>query len=376
MIVFISQNKFPEGDAGSERSLYLAQAYQRLGYEVLVIAHGTKSKNGNHKGIPYLSLRFFRNRVLSRLLWYSRMKRQMKELEKNSIDAIIVGNLERKSLVFLKRWSIKRKVFFIYDADEWYDPRQFKHGEKAIGYRMNNDLITKFIDKETRVIAISSFLNNYFTSRGIKSVNIPVIFNQSEVQYMAKKPSDGLVLQYAGSPGKKDSLDMVFYGLNLLNDEELHKIHFRLIGVTESQAKALMDESIVFERLLPYMSFYGRKPMSFVRTMMETADFNILLRNDDYRNVRAGFSTKVVEGVTYSTPFIMNLTSDLGLYFTDGIDCIEVKEFSPESIKDAVRRALSLTKQERIHLSLASKTTAVKFFNIDSYEERLKDIVR
>ena len=110
--------------------------------------------------------------------------------------------------------------------------------------------------------------------------------------------------------------------------------------------------------------------------MMETADFNILLRNNDYRNVKAGFSTKVVEGVSYSTPFIMNLTSDLGQYFKDGVDCIEVKEFSPESLKDAVQRALSLTEEERYNISLASKNTAVKCFNIDSYKERLLDIIK
>ncbi len=375
MIIFVSQYRFPEGDAGSERTLYLAQAYQRLGFDVLVVAHGAKSKNGNHKGVPYLSLRFFSNKMISRLLWYPRMKRQMKELEKRGIDAIIATNLDAKSLSFLKKWSLRRKIVFIYDAVEWYDPRQFKLGEKSKVYKSNNNLVTKFIDNDIRVIAISTFLNNYFLSKGIRSVNVPVIFNQQALPFQAKHPSDRLILQYAGSPGKKDSLDVVFYGLNLLNDEELRNIRLNLIGVTESQAKDLLDDIFVFERLCPSLGFYGRQPMSFVRTIMETADFNILLRNDDYRNVRAGFPTKVVEGVSFSTPFIMNLTSDLGQFFKDGIDCIEVKKFSPESFKDAVRRALSLTKKERFNISLASKKTAIRCFNIDSYDERLRDII-
>lgn len=376
MIVFISQYRFPEGDAGSERTLYLAQAYQRLGYDVLVVAHGTKSKNGDHKGVPYLSLRFFSNKVVSRLLWYPRMKNQVKRLEKKGIDAIIASNLDRKSLSFLKKMSIKSNTVFIYDAVEWYDSRQFKHGENAINYKWNNDLITRFIDSHIRVIAISTFLNNYFLSKGVRSVNVPVIFNQQEVPFQAKHPSDVLTLQYAGSPGKKDSLDVVFYGLGLLSDEELRCIRFNLIGVTESQAKELLDDTDVFERLHPSLFFYGRKPMSFVRTMMGTADFNVLLRNDDYRNVRSGFSTKVVEGVSNSTPFIMNLTSDLGHYFKDGVDCVEVKGFSPESFCNAVRRALSLTKEERSDICFASKNTAIRYFNINSYDDRLRDIVK
>lgn len=376
MILFVSQYRFPEGDAGSERTLYLAQAYQRLGYKVLVVANGTKARSGNHKGVPYLSLRFFPNKVISRLLWFSRMKKQIKEKEKTGIDAIIASNLDGKSLSFLKKRSLRRNTVFIYDAVEWYDSRQFSLGENALEYKWNNDLITKFIDNNVRVIAISTFLNDFFLSKGIRSVNVPVIFNQQDMPFLAKHPSSGLTLQYAGSPGKKDSLDVILYGLNLLSDEELSKIRFNVIGVTEPQARDLFDNIVMFERLRPSLRFFGRKPMSFVRTMMETADFNILLRNNDYRNVKAGFSTKVVEGVSYSTPFIMNLTSDLGKYFKDGVDCIEVKEFSPESLKDAIQRALSLTEEERYNISLASKNTAVKCFNIDSYKERLLDIIK
>ena len=116
--------------------------------------------------------------------------------------------------------------------------------------------------------------------------------------------------------------------------------------------------------------------MSFVREIMREADFNVLLRDGSYRNAKAGFSTKVVEGITYSTPFIMNYTSDLGLYFTDGLDCIKVEDFTAPAFRDAVKRALSMSPTDKVEMRKKAKLTAIRYFNIDSYTEQLEDILK
>jgi hypothetical protein len=106
---------------------------------------------------------------------------------------------------------------------------------------------------------------------------------------------------------------------------------------------------------------------------MREADFNVLLRDGSYRNAKAGFSTKVVEGITYSTPFIMNFTSDLEFYFTDGVDCIKVEDFTASAFCDAVSRALTMSATDKIEMSKKAKTTAIRSFNIDSYTEQLNN---
>ena len=376
MIIFISQYKFPEGDAGSERTLYLAQAYKLLGYEVLIVAYGNKAKSGIHKSINYISLRYVRNKYISRLLWYIRLNIVLKDTIKNcSIDAFVAGNLDFISSKLLKLWCLNTKHKLIYDAVEWYDPRQFKKGNRSFIYIENNTLITKTIDKSSSVIAISSYLNNYFKSRNIHTVNIPIIFNQNEYPYIKKTASNTLRLQYAGSPYKKDSLDVILLGLNLLNDEELTRIHFDIIGVDEIQLLNLVGDINVLNRIKPCLSVLGRKSMKYVRNNMKLVDFNILVRNNDFRNVKAGFPTKVIEGISLSTPFIMNFTSDLALYFKDGINCIEVKYFSPEAMKKSLRYALSLSQDDKDRISRSAKETAMENFNIDTYSDRLQDIL-
>ena len=375
MILFISKYRFPEGDAGSERELYLAQAYQRLGYEVLFWAHGDR-KEGIHKGIPYISLRINNHRVLSHLLWFPRLLAKfLSYSNKLTIEAVIVGSIDTFSFGFLKKWCKRNGVTFIVDSVEWYDARQFKCGTRSLMYQSNNKLVTRRIDQQCNVISISSYLHTFYTDKGIKSVNIPVIFNQDEVPYIEKKATEELVLLYAGSPGRKDFLDVMLQGLSLLSDELLSRIHFNIIGVSEEQIINNLCDEASYVRLKPVLSVYGRKPMSFVREIMRETDFNVLLRDGSYRNAQAGFSTKVVEGVTYSTPFIMNFTSDLEFYFNDGVDCLRVDDFTAPAFCDSVKKALSMTATEKAEMSKKTKLTAIRCFNLDSYEERLKDIL-
>lgn len=375
MILFVSQYRFPEGDAGSERELYLAQAYKRLGYDVLVWAHGER-KEGIQKGIPYNSLRINNHRILSHLLWYPRLVTKFLNFsKKQNIEAVIVGTIDTLSFEFLKKWCNRKGVAFIVDSVEWYDARQFKNGTKSRIYQSNNTLVTRRIDHQCNVISISRYLHSYYSEKGIKSVNIPVIFNQEEVPYLEKKTTDGLVLLYAGSPGRKDFLDVMLQGISLLSDDRLSQIHFNIVGVNEEQIINLCDDA-TFVRLRPFLFIYGRKPMSFVREIMREADFCVLLRDGSYRNAKAGFSTKVVEGITYSTPFIMNFTSDLEFYFTDGADCIKVEDFTASAFCDAINKALSMSATDKVEMSKKAKMTAIRCFNIDSYTGQLKDILK
>lgn len=375
MILFISKYRFPEGDAGSERELYLAQAYKRLGHEVLFWAHGER-KEGIHKGVPYISLRINKHRVLSHLLWYPRLKiKFLKFSKREDIEAVIVGAIDSLSFEFLKKWCRRNGAAFIIDSVEWYDARQFKYGTKSRIYQSNNKLVTQRIDHHCNVISISSYLHSFYTGKGIKSVNIPVIFNQDEVPYIEKKASEKLMLLYAGSPERKDFLDVMLQGLNLLSDELLSRIHFNIIGASEEQIINILCDDAAYLRLKPVLSIWGRKSMSFVREIMREADFNVLLRDGSYRNAKAGFSTKVVEGITYSTPFIMNFTSDLEFYFTDGVDCIKVGDFTASAFCDAVKRALSMSSTDKAEMRKKAKKTAIRSFNIDSYTKQLKDIL-
>ena len=71
----------------------------------------------------------------------------------------------------------------------------------------------------------------------------------------------------------------------------------------------------------------------------------------------------------------MNFTSDLEFYFTDGVDCIKVRDFTASAFCDAVKRALSMSSTDKAEMRKNAKKTAIRSFNIDSYTKQLKDIL-
>jgi glycosyltransferase involved in cell wall biosynthesis len=71
------------------------------------------------------------------------------------------------------------------------------------------------------------------------------------------------------------------------------------------------------------------------------AAFSILLR-PEIRCTRAGFPTKLGESLACGTPILGNVTGDVGLYVTDGVEGIVVPDCRPESFAQGLARALSM----------------------------------
>jgi glycosyltransferase involved in cell wall biosynthesis len=108
---------------------------------------------------------------------------------------------------------------------------------------------------------------------------------------------------------------------------------------------------------------------------LKKSDFTVLLRSETARNTKAGFPTKVIESISTGTPVIMNYTSDLVSFFHDGKECIQVKGYTAKAFCDALRQALSLSKEERIQMSENAKGLACKFFDVSSYYKEMGSIL-
>lgn len=375
MILIVSQYKFPDGDAGSVRYYGFARTIKDcLHQDVRVIGYGPITDGWmDYKGIPYISLRS-PQKWRSYLQFSSNLIREIKKCQK--VSSIIVGNVDNYSLIRLKRYCNRNHIRLIDDVVEWYAAEQFSKGKWDYRYIMKNLENTKIIDNSMSVISISTFLHSYFSSKGICSAYIPNYMVQSEYDDYTKKPSDKLFVSYAGAPGKKDSLNMMLEGISMLEDCERKRIVFMIMGASGEQVKASLGNDAIFERVERSIVTCGRVPRSVVLENLKKSDFTVLLRSETARNTRAGFPTKVIESISTGTPVIMNYTSDLHMYFHDGVDCVQVKECSAEAFSDALRRALALTAEKRIAMSQSAKILAVKSFNVYSYCEAMKTILR
>lgn len=348
-VLLCSYSKFPEGDAGAIRHEKFAYMLKDLGHEVLVAGLGNACdfKTLNFNDIAYTSLRISGSNIVakvkSRLVFFGNLKKVMKAYKP---DAVLMDDMRPYVTAKLKSYCKRNGIKLVHDSVEWYSREEFKYGIFDITFLQKN-LINRFmIDKSIKVISISSYLHNYYSSKGIDSVNIPIVLAQSD---LCKEKHQGEVLQfmYAGQPGKKDNLHMILEAFYILPEEFKGKFKLHIIGCTKEQIITSGISKEYVEKLGDSLEIYGRVLHSQVLDILKSIDFTLLMRSPVQRYAKAGFPTKMPESLSRSTPMITNLTSDIGNYLTDGYNALIVPEYTVESMSQVIAKAISLEPEQR-----------------------------
>lgn len=347
-VLLCSYFKFPEGDAGAIRHEKFSYMLKELGCDVFVVGLGKfcEFKTQTFNEIKYTSLRHQGSGILakvkSRLLYWSQFKRILREYKP---DVVIMDDMSFITLN-LKKHCKKNNIRLIHDSVEWYSAEEFRFGVFSPSFINKNILNIFTIDKSVNVISISSFLHNYYSTKGIKSVNIPIVLAQSD---LCKEKHQGEVLQfmYAGQPGKKDNLDMILEAFYLLPEELNGKFKLHILGCTKEQIVASGIPVEHIEKLGNDIEIHGRVPHDEVLELLKSVDFTLLMRSPVQRYAKAGFPTKIPESLSRSTPMITNLTSDIGNYLTDGYNALIVPEYTVESMSQVIAKAISLEPEQR-----------------------------
>lgn len=181
---------------------------------------------------------------------------------------------------------------------------------------------------------------------------------------------------YAGSPGKKDYLKDMIEGMSLLSHNELSRVRLVIIGITiEQLRKELKVNEDLLEKVKDNIKVLGWVSREIVLEHLKYADFTILLRSPMQRYAKAGFPTKIVESLASSTPVMVNITSDLGDYIKDMEQGVVVESCSPTSFAHSLRRALSLTYEQRQKMYIKARKCAEECFDYSKYKEVLAKIL-
>lgn len=356
----------PSSDAGAIRVTTIAKALILSGHNVLIVLMNN-FKNyqiHNYDGIDYVSLKSrFRN-----------YKQSVKELLKSlniSWDNFLIYSAPLHAFLFLKSYGIKNNIKLFHDSVEWYSLMQF--GPFSFAY-YEKDFINRFvIDRHFKVIAISKYLENYYSGKGIPVVRVPVILDVQSVCFDKRTPKDKLVILYAGSPAKKDKLDILIKGLLLLSDDELNKVELNIIGITHEQLKKIVPVDL--KRVKKSIKVFGRISRKEVLEQLSRAHFTVLFRHSRLRYAKAGFPTKFVESLATATPVILNLSSDLADYVVDKENGIVIEDYSPGGINKGLKYALNLSQEDLTKMQTKARITAETYFNYIKYIERLSFLI-
>jgi glycosyltransferase involved in cell wall biosynthesis len=265
-------------------------------------------------------------------------------------------------------WCRRNNVALIADIVEWYEPCYQIGGLFGLSNINVNIALRYLFQKCDGIIAISSYLENFYRDRGCPVVRVPPTLDVSSIllpTIMQKRETKPLTLIYAGSEGKRDLLNNVIRG-TLLADPVGNQTRLQILGLSLSQVYSLYGS----DALPSFVQVLGRIEQTEVARIVQQADFCVFLR-EPLRFSKAGFSTKFVESMANGTPVITNSTSDFDEHLHDGVNGLVVNDHSAQAFAHTLKRALSLNPDELQHMRLAARRQAEISFDYRNYSEKI-----
>ncbi len=382
LVLMVSENKFPNGDAGSLRDLHFAKIYYELGYNVILICKNTECSCGEYETFTYLSTYKKADHIFKKALKYIGYKRQLQQIIK-SIECkygkpkiIHLYSAPVNGVLYLKKYSKKEGLQIIHDSVEWYSACEFSKGIFDKSYILKELLNRKLIDQPIKVIAISKYLENYFSAKGLPTLRIPVLMDKNNSNSDIVRGEEKIHIIYAGSPGNKDSLRDIISAY--LNTSILSRCKLCLHVVGVSSQDLIRNKIYTFEEvhlINECVKFYGRIPHSDVLQLLKKMDFSILVRPASERYTKAGFPTKSVEAMMNSVAMMCNLTSDLGMYLKHNENSFIIKDDAVNSIIDAFNDIAKLKDEDILKLRRAARLLAEEIFDYRLYKREIMQLL-
>lgn len=381
-VLMVTNNNFPNGDAGSLRDYSFAKIYTSMGFQVICICNNPEVSEGEYNGVKFYSIYKKKSNVFQKIANFTTYKKRMKEtlnlLVDNweDIELVHLYDIPELGFKYLYHIAMRYKIKIVHDSTEWYSASQFKRGIFDKAYLLKNRLNTKVIKSPIKVIAISSYLERHFKKRGIQVIRIPAILDVKNTNYYNDEKNDKIKMIYAGSPGKKDFLKEFVEAVSLLSKDELKKIEVHFVGVTKDDLIS-MDSSYanLIDILNDIITFYGKVEREVVLKLYKSMDYSILLRPSGERYAMAGFPTKVAESMASGVPMMCNITSDLSEYLQHKKNAILISGSSTYDVLNALRLVIGLSYEERHNHKLNARATAEKYFDYRNYTPVVKSFI-
>lgn len=377
---------FPHGDATSNRLLQLARCAAAEGTRTLVVNDwpcelAFPPPVGEVTGVDLVTIRVRGSNHLSRMsARTARPVRVLRALRRHGVgrgDVSVV--LLPMAMMTVGNWAVLRLALrcpVVVDASERHDRSQFRRGWLTpyyVRHRWSTFLATRLVHRAT---AVSTTLAAHLRRYGMDVLVVPPQVDCDEFAAAGPPPlRDGLRLLYAGTPGRKDMLDVILRGISQLSPHDQRRVSLTIAGVTREDAAARSDlDAAVLDRVSAEVTFLGRVPRDTVLTLLAGSHFSMLVRPTGGYAAN-GFPSKVPESLAAGCPVLLNHTSDLASYVHDGVEGLVLEGNGPHDVRSAVERALRLSDQEWVTMSRAARSRARESFDHRAWREQVSCFV-
>ena len=267
------------------------------------------------------------------------------------------------------------KAIYISDIDEWFSSNEIPGGRFAPPYwscEFNMRITQKRVQNK---IVISSFLDRYYSSSN--NILLPPLVDSIDDKWQNNEVIlphyDGLRVVYAGTPGRKDLLEVMLEAV-LSNLSIGLKIQFVIVGVKAEDISSYKNYSEIMQ-WPNNIQFVGRVPQNKVPFYYKSSDFSIIVRKNTRKSM-AGFPTKFVESMMAGCPVIVNMTSDLSKYIHDGENGIILPNFSVNSLAAALASTSRLSSEVISKMKIQATVSGRDFFHFGNYVTKMNDYLK
>lgn len=367
MIVIVTYENYPDGSPGAIRCKSFAEAYIKLGFEVVVIHKGQFEQKDNPVAISC----YDSNRIKKYFGFSNKVINRLDELKKrDSIQAVLTYGFFSR----VNRWCRRNNVVNVVDVVEWYSKEQFKKWYLSYNYFEKQLEIRKIIKHKTNVIAISTFLEKHFRKNNCKTVRIPIISDEFVTEHGVLPKMDTINLIYAGTHVLMDNVLLVLKSIISLPDNARKRIKFSIYGLNRDilmESFSQLEQSIIDK----CVRFYGKRPNSEILDAYKKSHFSIFMRDPELRVNKAGFPSKVIESMKMGVPVLCNYSSDLSLYLKSRYNSIVVDNLTENNIREVLHQVLALSPSDYANIRKNAITTVQNKFNSESFSNSFREIL-
>lgn len=254
-----------------------------------------------------------------------------------SADSLILYNADPVSLFRLERFARRHKLPFSVDITEWFNLADLPGGRFGPLAILHELTMRSLAWRKGRYLAISKTMAAKLGKRGHTPLVVPPIFDISLNDFV-RRNDQRTHLVAAGTDLRVRGKDIV--GLSLIVaalaevDPEGNRFHLDVVGAYSQQTEAYISERLRTQAF----TLHGRLRWAKTLSLVQSADFSVVLRNQSDRRSNLGFPSKVPESLLLGTPILGNLFSDLSEHLEDGVNAVVVREPTQHALAEALLR--------------------------------------
>lgn len=347
---YFTPSSFRTVNAGALRNVGLAKALVLAGHEVTIICADHTLDEISKQWEPILkgskigvvqggSSRGSGNQLFARLVRF--LEGPTSDLRgrfvDTSPDCLLLYNAAPVSLFRLSQLARRHKVPLVVDVTEWLNLADSPGGRFSPLAIVQELTMYTLAWRRSRYLTISKTMAARVGRRGPKALVVPPLFEISPT-HLVRTSAHRTHLVTTGTDLRARGKDIVSLSLIVAAladvDPEGREFHLDVVGAYSQETRAYISQHLSTRAY----TLHGLLSWNETLSVVQSADFSVVLRDQLDRRSNLGFPSKVPESLLLGTPILGNIFSDLSAHLEDGANAVVVRQPTKNALIQALRR--------------------------------------